>query len=1059
MVAAFLVYQERLRKLGSVGNWLGATLFVPSSETTCASFSNVPTAACGILPRKYLPAPQEARESEDTMKPANTREANGVEAARSASQWCLLRAYQSVRCVKEPCRAELEGGVEKQALFNGLAACGAERQAREWDCRFGCQRDIEWDGKAVVHFAEASPPARRSYALAAHVTIQRASVGCRLDQGKNTLHRTFRALTLAWWTSHETVDAATSKPFPRFADEEMGWIICAALCVYSLNQLLAYSADDGCTQGRPLVYMQCHGCSELTCFACTLYMDLSTASTGSSAALVVEARHDRVTQSGANELCSWLHQTYMNKRAMTQCMTAVQGPFRMYVASVIIQQRHLRGLVVAGGSDAWGVVQKQVEAAQYVSAWRDLGRANNAAVWGLAASYTTSASASRSRIREQSAGQGQAAESPPYHALAPSRHLANASIILSIILAIAAGLNGGSQGVSTITRSSPMFVITCASGATHRLGGYGRPFCWPFHPTLTKKKSTRPRAGAETVDSLRCPDPCTCASSCIMMDHHGCTVSGSARRRPAAFSSQAAKRNANSRSNVSSARCCWVNREGFREPQRREWKQPAANPSFAQSMESKHPRRPEVTVLMGGARDQQYVDACFAGALMNDGAAVQTASTWNGAIWPLCKRVRACDSPASTHRGMQSATAGVLIGALRSVALDRVRGRNKKMVRVRRYYHGGFAARIESDTLPTAQTQTCGSLEPFWAACEHSAEDPRAQQGFGSKSNTRHGRQDAREMPFQTARCWRWTGLDWTWPSGQLTTCPLGAVWRVLVAVGYEECAHHVARCEGLGRAAGWRQGARALAGRRADPPAGDALRYCGDELLVGHVCAVSWLVWLTAERARRRTACVSTLGRAMGTGSMMQTPTTRAVAGAGLCRCCQSNCGALWARNAWAVPGWRAAAGHSAARARRRAAFPHSPTRGCLPGPPLHRARPMKSEATATSVHAWNLPSLAFTRREFCAVLSPQRPQAMLVKQHAARGNIPTPLRHNPNHPPTASPAHTLSSFGASVLPFTLSFIAPAPALPLHRTCSRSSTPDNRCPASLISKHTVNNH
>ncbi|KAL5392255.1 hypothetical protein DPSP01_014772 [Paraphaeosphaeria sporulosa] len=93
-----------------------------------------------------------------------------------------------------------------------------------------------------------------------------------------------------------------------------------------LNQLLAYSADDGCTQGRPLVYMQCHGCSELTCFACTLYMDLSTASTGSSAALVVEARHDRVTQSGANELCSWLHQTYMNKRAMTQCMTAVQGP-------------------------------------------------------------------------------------------------------------------------------------------------------------------------------------------------------------------------------------------------------------------------------------------------------------------------------------------------------------------------------------------------------------------------------------------------------------------------------------------------------------------------------------------------------------------------------------------------------------------------------------------------------------------------------------------------------------------------------------------------------------
>lgn len=86
---------------------------------------------------------------------------------------------------------------------------------------------------------------------------------------------------------------------------------------------------------------------------------------------------------------------------------------------------------------------------------------------------------------------------------------------------------------------------------------------------------------------------------------------------------------------------------------------------------------------------------------------------------------------------MQSAAAGGLIGAwarrsaickkedssissllklsLRSVALDRVRGRNKRMVRVRRYYHGGFAARIESDTLPTAQTPACGSLDKFEA--------------------------------------------------------------------------------------------------------------------------------------------------------------------------------------------------------------------------------------------------------------------------------------------------------------------------------------------------------
>lgn len=39
MVAAIPVYQERLRMLGSVGNWLAATLVVLSSETTRASFS------------------------------------------------------------------------------------------------------------------------------------------------------------------------------------------------------------------------------------------------------------------------------------------------------------------------------------------------------------------------------------------------------------------------------------------------------------------------------------------------------------------------------------------------------------------------------------------------------------------------------------------------------------------------------------------------------------------------------------------------------------------------------------------------------------------------------------------------------------------------------------------------------------------------------------------------------------------------------------------------------------------------------------------------------------
>lgn len=88
-----------------------------------------------------------------------------------------------------------------------------------------------------------------------------------------------------------------------------------------------------------------------------------------------------------------------------------------------------------------------------------------------------------------------------------------------------------------------------------------------LHP-LAQERSSRPRAGAETVDSVGCPDPCTCASSCIVVVRHGCTVSGCPRRQPrAAFSSQA-KWNADSKSNVSSTPCCQVDGVGIREPQR-----------------------------------------------------------------------------------------------------------------------------------------------------------------------------------------------------------------------------------------------------------------------------------------------------------------------------------------------------------------------------------------------------------------------------------------------------------------------------------------------------------
>jgi hypothetical protein len=89
--------------------------------------------------------------------------------------------------------------------------------------------------------------------------------------------------------------------------------------------------------------------------------------------------------------------------------------------------------------------------------------------------------------------------------------------------------------------------------------------------------------------------------------------------------------------------------------------------------------------------------------------------------------------------------------SLRSVALDRVRGRNRMMVRVRRYYHGGFGARIACGSLRRAQTSHCG-CRPF------------ASDVLGglraSKSHTGPGRNDAREKAFQTARARR-LGQRW----------------------------------------------------------------------------------------------------------------------------------------------------------------------------------------------------------------------------------------------------------------------------------------------------------
>jgi hypothetical protein len=166
--------------------------------------------------------------------------------------WCLLAPRiptGTVRCVKEPCRAELEGGVEKRALLDGLAACGAERQASR-KARHRRMTNFQSGGRRVLLPVRASAKQakqrvgwqscgafwrRRLLQLAGtttasvvHLMIQRqerwnartlehsalyllvqyrqqllhgpeagASVGCWPDQGKNALHHTFRALTPA----------------------------------------------------------------------------------------------------------------------------------------------------------------------------------------------------------------------------------------------------------------------------------------------------------------------------------------------------------------------------------------------------------------------------------------------------------------------------------------------------------------------------------------------------------------------------------------------------------------------------------------------------------------------------------------------------------------------------------------------------------------------------------------------------------------------------------------------------------------------------------------------
>jgi hypothetical protein len=221
------------------------------------------------------------------------------------------------------------------------------------------------------------------------------------------------------------------------------------------------------------------------------------------------------------------------------------------------------------------------------------------------------------------------------------------------------------------------------------------------------------------------------------------------------------------------------------------------------------------------------------------------------------------------------------------------------------------------------------------------------------------------------------------------------------------------------------------------------------------HDCTQRPCLWLAAESPAD--CCAATLGRAMGPGRGADAHHGgRGGALSASCWCglvrAGAGCGCWWVRVlvlaqwcwCWAVARNAcccAATGHSARRRRRRAAFPHSPHRGCLPGPPLLRARP-------DEVRSYLRPCLepsepCPSRRGFCAVLSPQRPQAMLV--HSTRPGATIQAQDGT----IASARSWLAAPTpcSPVLPFTtLSFIAPAPALPpftepAHDPASRTTT------------------
>lgn len=127
------------------------------------------------------------------------------------------------------------------------------------------------------------------------------------------------------------------------------------------------------------------------------------------------------------------------------------------------------------------------------------------------------------------------------------------------------------------------------------------------------------------------------------------------------------------------------------------------------------------------------------------------------------------------------------------------------------------------------------------------------------------------------------------------------------------------------------------------------------------------------------------------------------------------------------AGPAGRRVRGDKESHRRRRGAFPHSPTRGCLPGHPCTPA-PCADEVRSCSTiptQGWNLPSLAL-HGVVNYVLSPNNGPKPCLSAQAACG--PGQQSQAPSTTIQSTvPCRLWLAVARHVLPFTTSFIAPS--------------------------------